>query len=245
MTIRAENDPRFSRRFLYMGILAIAFSLWCLYDGLIGYPRKRLKGFDEFKSDYQSLFADSKIPKTLPEFTAKAHRENADHSIKDAVLTWDKYAHDRSIPVEANIVFQFIMTGIAAFVGVLLIAIPLRRRNQWIELDDTSLRTSWGKSFNIDQIESMNKRKWRNKGLATITYRQGNRKRVFTIDDMKFMRGPTDAILFEIEQRVGVERITGGPPESNASDTPDTGYDLPPSADTGTEITPRADETRS
>ncbi len=219
MTIRADNDPRFSRRFFYMGILAIGFSLWCLYDGIIGYPAKRLKGFEDFKSDYHSLFADSKIPTNLPELTAQMRRESADKAVKDVVRAWDKYAHDRNFPVAANIIFQFIMTGITAVIGVVLISIPLRRRGQWIELDDAGLRTSQGQSFHFDQIESINKRKWRNKGLATITYRDGNRKQKFVLDDMKFMREPMDAILVEIEQKVGVDKITGGPPESGAEES--------------------------
>ena len=36
---------------------------------------------------------------------------------------------------------------------------------------------------------------------------------MFVIDDFKFMREPTDQILFELEQRIEIERITNGPPE--------------------------------
>ena len=33
------------------------------------------------------------------------------------------------------------------------------------------------------------------------------------IDDFKFKREPTDEILAELEKRIGVDKITGGPPE--------------------------------
>ena len=56
MPIRADNDPRYSRRFLIMGIVAIGFALYCLYDGMIGYPAERVRGFDEFKADYKTKF---------------------------------------------------------------------------------------------------------------------------------------------------------------------------------------------
>jgi hypothetical protein len=36
---------------------------------------------------------------------------------------------------------------------------------------------------------------------------------LFVIDDFKFKREATDQILFELEQRIDIERITGGPPE--------------------------------
>ena len=39
------------------------------------------------------------------------------------------------------------------------------------------------------------------------------RRVAVNIDDFKFKREPTDRILFELEQRIDVERITGGPPE--------------------------------
>jgi hypothetical protein len=52
MAIRAENDPKFSRRFLYMGIAAIGFSLWSLYDGTIAYPhnQERAVAFEKLYS---------------------------------------------------------------------------------------------------------------------------------------------------------------------------------------------------
>ena len=75
------------------------------------------------------------------------------------------------------------------------------------------MRSSWGQSFQFDQVESLDKRKWRNKGIANVVYRDGARKRRFVIDDYKFMREPTDAILYELEQRIGIEKITSGPPE--------------------------------
>src|SRR3989304_2576552 len=41
MAVRAENDPRYSRRFLFMGLAAIGFALWSLYDGAVGYHNQR------------------------------------------------------------------------------------------------------------------------------------------------------------------------------------------------------------
>ena len=58
MQIRAENDPRYSRKFLIMGICAIGFAMWCLKDGIFSYPAKRVQGFAEFKVDYKKLFPD-------------------------------------------------------------------------------------------------------------------------------------------------------------------------------------------
>lgn len=211
MSIRAENDPRFSRRFLIMGIVAIGFALWCLKDGLYTYPSGRTKGFEEFKTDFPALFA---VP-TARAMSVEEFESNADKEHWDA---WAHYSHDRGIKVRADIITQFIMAAITGVAGLFLLSIPIRSRGRWIELDDNELRSSWGESFRVDQVESLNKRKWRDKGIAKVTYRENGRKRKFVIDDYKFMRDPTDAILFELEQRIGIEKITGGPPEPIAED---------------------------
>jgi hypothetical protein len=98
-------------------------------------------------------------------------------------------------------------------VGLFLLSIPLRSRGRWIEADETGITSSWGQSFRYDEVEEVNKRKWRNKGIAKVTYVANNRRQVFVIDDFKFMREPTDQILFELERRIEIERITNGPPE--------------------------------
>ncbi len=55
MAIRADNDPRYSRRFLIMGIIAIGFAFWCLYDGMFTFPNQRRRALA-----YHELEADSK-----------------------------------------------------------------------------------------------------------------------------------------------------------------------------------------
>jgi hypothetical protein len=209
MSIRAEYDPRFYRRFYIMGIVAIGFAFYCLYDGFIGYPAQRNQGFEEFKSDYKELFEppnDRSVPVT--EFEAQASQER--------LKTWKEYIRTRGIKGAADVVMQFVMAAISGLIGLFLLSIPLRARGQWIEMDNNSLRSSWGQEVPIAQIEVIDKRKWRDKGIAKIAYRDGTRKRRFILDDMKFMRDPTDEILFEIEQRIGIEKITNGPPEAVA-----------------------------
>ncbi len=201
MPIRAENDPRFSRRFLFMGIIAIGFALYCLYDGVVGYPARRDRGFAEFKAENPKIQAAN-----AAEFEAQADKKDRE--------AWARFAHDSEVPTGPDIVTQFVMAVIAGVAGLVLLSIPMRARGRWIELDESGLRSSWGQSFEFGQVESLNKRKWRDKGIAKITYRDGARKRQFVLDDLKFQREPTDAVLLELEHRIGLEKITGGPPEA-------------------------------
>ena len=47
------------------------------------------------------------------------------------------------------------------------------------------------------------------------------------IDDFKFKREQTDQILFELEQRIEIERITGGPPEMLPGEDVEIAADAP------------------
>jgi len=211
MHIRAENDPRYSRKFLIMGICAIGFALYCLYDGLVDYPGKRDRGFGEYKaekmqSQHKSLLADaSRQSMNLAQFEVVADPEQRHE--------WDVYSHDRGIPSGPDVVVQFIMAAGSALIGAAFLSIPLRSRGRWIEASDDGITSSWGESFRFDEVEAVNKRQWRKKGIAKVTHVSGGRRRTFVIDDFKFQRYPTDAILYELEQRIDQDRITNGPPE--------------------------------
>lgn len=206
MQIRAENDPRYWRKFLIMGIGALGFALYCLYDGFIGYPARREKGFAEFKQDYKSHFKDEKqLQQGLAEFEAVAN--------VDQHGEWDHYAHDRDIPSKPDVIMQFIMATIMTVAGGFLVSNPLRARGKWIEFGPEGLTTSWGESFAPEQVELIDKRKWKSKGLAKVRYRAGVRPVTFVVDDYKFDRYRTDAILYLLEQQIDPEKIINGPPE--------------------------------
>jgi len=205
MPIRAANDPRFFRRFLYLGIAALGFALYCLYDGLLAYPYQRERAFADFKSN--KLFTDN------PQLSGLSVREFELAADKELRKVWDDYLHELGKPSYGDVVMQFVMAGLSVALGAWMISLPLRARGRWIEATETGLHSSWGQSLTYDQITGINKRQWRSKGIAKITYHDGRRKRRFVIDDYKFERHATDAILYEVEQRIDPALIHGGPPE--------------------------------
>jgi hypothetical protein len=224
MPIRAENDPRYSRRFLLMGLAAIGFALWFLYDGVIRYPNKRERAFSDFRLEFKQLFDGNpgQAELNVEAFEAQANEEQRHR--------WDEYLEHREMPSANDLIVQFVMAGIVAVVALLLLSIPWRARGRWIEASDTGIASSWGQSFHYDQVLELNKRQWRGKGIAKVTYHDGRRKRRFVIDDYKFERYPTDEILYELEQRIGPEKITGGPPEPPPEETPDSTAESRPEA---------------
>ncbi len=196
MTIRAERDPRFYLRFLLIGLAALGFACWALYDGMIGYPlaQERALVFEKLLEENRGDDWDAEAAKrgwsTTPPAASKPHEE-----------------------YEVDVKMQFWMAGGSALVGFFPLLSVWRSRGRWIELDNQGLTSSWGQTVAFDQAESLEKRQWRSKGIAKLRYSDGARKQTFVIDDFKFKREPTDKILAELEQRIGLDKITGGPPE--------------------------------
>jgi hypothetical protein len=108
---------------------------------------------------------------------------------------------------------QFVFAGIMGAIALALLFGVWRARGRWIEAGPSGLTSSWGQSVDFASIVSVDKRHWQKKGIAKVYYEDGGRKRRFVIDDFKFKRAPTDAILRDLEAKIGVEMITGGPPE--------------------------------
>lgn len=196
MPLRADNDPRFSRRFLFMGLAAIGFSLWSLYDGAIGYPREQERAV-KWEKDY--------LDRPNEEWIAFAEEQGWSTSIPKNPKTEEEY--------RTSIASQYAMFVVAGLVGLYLVSIPLRARGRWIESTEDGVTSSWGQSFKFDDVVNLEKRQWKNKGIAKVTYVENGRKRRLVIDDYKFDRYKTDAILYELEQRIDPAMITGGPPD--------------------------------
>ncbi len=188
-----------------MGIAAIAFALWFLYDGAVTYPNERQRGLA-----YNELMEENKgDPQAFRDRWHELAKKNNWSTNAEGLLD----PHTGEPKTEGEIKMQFIMAGIVTAIALWLLSIPLRARGRWIEASENGITSSWGQSFNYDQVLELNKRQWRGKGIAKVTYHDGSRKRRFVIDDYKFDRYPTDAILYELEQRIDPEKITGGPPE--------------------------------
>lgn len=196
MTIRAERDGRFYLRFLIIGLGALGFSLYCLYDGFIGYPHKQEKALL-----FEKLIEEGRGD----DWDAEATKRGWSTTPPEASKPQDKY--------EVDVKMQFWMAGLTALIAFFPLLAVYRSRGRWIELNDLGLTSSWGQSVSMDQVTALEKRQWRNKGIAKLRYNDNGRQRTFVIDDFKFKREPTDQILAEIENRIGHDKISGGPPE--------------------------------
>jgi hypothetical protein len=192
-TLRANVNNRFYLRFFLIGVVAIGFSLWSLYDGAVNYPNQRVRALA-----FQKLVEE------------------------DRQAEWREYARERGWPLErpgkpktqVDFTTQYIMAAIAATAGLGFLLVVLRSRGRWMEATPTGIRTSWSQQCDFDRVLTLNKKHWREKGIAKVTYQEGKRKRRLVLDSYKFERPAVNDILYELESRIGQEKIVGGPPEA-------------------------------
>ncbi len=192
MTLRANSDRRFYQKFLLIAVAAIGFALWSLYDGVVSYPNQRSRALE-----YQILDKEGRSAE------------------------WQEHARERGWPTdlpgepktEVDFAIQYTMATGAGTVGLVLLLVAWLSRGRWIEASESGLNSSWGQSVDFNRVVSINKKQWKEKGIAKIKYEDGNRRKSFVLDNYKYDRQTTSRILYELESKSGTDKIVGGPPE--------------------------------
>ena len=198
-TVRADVDSGFYTRFKLICVVAFGFSMWSLYDGAVTYPAQQVR--------------------------ALAYLELPEDGRSQA---WKELAAERGWPTQkpgepkttGNIVMQYFMAVVAGTASLVLLVVVLRARGRWVESNESGMTSSWGQSFEFDQVVSLDKRLWQDKGIAKVKYTQGKRKKRFVLDNYKFNRHALDIIIYDLESQIGDDKIVGGPPEPSPEEGP-------------------------
>ena len=67
--------------------------------------------------------------------------------------------------------------------------------------------TSWGQEVDFSTVTKLNKRRWKDKGIARVDYEENGRKRQFVFDDFKFDRAAIGELLQQLESQLPADRI--------------------------------------
>ncbi|HUS39668.1 MAG TPA: hypothetical protein VMX74_09470 [Pirellulales bacterium] len=206
MPVRTNIAKGFLFRLAAVAFVGIGFALWALYDGAIGYPYQQKRG-----EKYHELMGEDE--EMSEEELAKW----------DVVATENGWQLDDPGPPKTkfDIAGQFVMVGLAAPFGILFLYFFVRNYGRWIEATEQGLHTSWKQEFRYDQIETLNKRHWKKKGIAKITYSDNGRKRQFVLDDFKYDFDATKKILIAVEAQLDMDQFVDGlPQELPSGDVP-------------------------
>jgi len=200
MPVTAKISASYLWRLGLIALFCLGFALWFLYDGAITYPGQRERALK-----YQELKEEGRL--------AEWKEIAAQHG-------WP-LEHPGEPKHEAEIYSQLAFAALMALPGLLFAFLVFRTWGRWIELNETGLRTSWGRRLEFGQITKLDKKKWKSKGIARIRYQQNGRNRQLVLDDCKYEVDPTKAILREVESRLDADQIVGGLPEPPLPEEPD------------------------
>ncbi|CAN5499177.1 hypothetical protein BH23VER1_BH23VER1_24870 [soil metagenome] len=185
------------KRMGLMFLMVLAFGLWFLKDGLWSYPAdvaiyEEFQVYDERSSAYGQLEAEGRLGQ-WPDLAGESGWETGEPP------AWRDYAAGKGWPEEpdkrtqGDVTEQLVISGVMGTLAVVILVVFLVNRPKTLRADASSFTTPGGKRIPFDSVHRIDKRKWKNKGLAYAHYKgpQGSGKA--TIDDLKF--GGADAIL--------------------------------------------------
>lgn len=199
-SIRANYDEKFFRKFLYIALVLFAYSVWCLYDGLVAYPAKLVRA----KVYHEELAGANEDRDRL--WLERVEQEG-----------WPEYVPEVPEKVQNGIDWQYIQ-----LIGCFAVAIPMvlkyvLARGSFVEADDNELRPSWTKPVSLDAVTKVDKSRWAKKGIAKVYYQAEGKSQVFVMDDFKFDRAAMSQIMRRIEARLDDSAVIGGPRESEVN----------------------------
>ncbi len=195
MPAEARVTSIWKKQKLAVALILLAASLPFFYDGAVGYEKKNER-YREWKP-----FADEGRETQWPEYAKKKGWDPEE---------WPKYAREHGshghlpeIPFpRAKIIEQYVCAGLAVIFGTITLAYWFMHKGRTVKTDAEAVHTPSGRRVPFSAITGVGKKKWDAKGLATVRYEIDGAKGEFELDDYKFDRDPTHAILAEIEQHI-------------------------------------------
>jgi len=199
MQVRAKISKGYRARLGILSAVLVFMGAYFLYDWKIGYPKQR-----EIALTYEDIFATEDNPQQA---WVEIATENG----------WSTEAPGK--PKTQSDINTQLYCGIACA----LIAAPfvlgfLRAGGRWVQVDENGLSASGGRQAAWSQIDRVDNRKWKSKGIAWVYFkdRQGDEDRIL-LDDWKFEVEPTRQIYAQVEAHMGMnEEQTAQPDETSA-----------------------------
>jgi len=199
MAVRANISKGYIWRPGLIGVAALSFSGWFLYDGTVKYPLQQ-----EQHDTYIEVF-----------------QEHADPT--EAGRVWETLATEKGWPTvkptpreDKDIFTQKLLAGITAPIGLYFMATFLMTLGRWVEADEDGLRTNGGKATGYDGITSIDESRWKTKGIALVHFENDGMAGHILLDDWKFDRDRTRQIYDAVK-----ERMPGGGAEADADEQAD------------------------
>lgn len=191
MEVVARISKEWRRRMLFMLFMIFGIAAWFLYDGYILWP-------DEAQRHVEYL----EIKDTLIEAGDAVDEEST--SVR---LAWERHAREmdyrRNIPKERmdDDIREQRVIGWVMMIGALLYGVWIAwNHTRQVSAEGDIVIGASGERVDINTITAIDRKKWKDKGIAYGIYEEGGKRRRLCLDEHKF-RG-CEAIIIEADQRI-------------------------------------------
>lgn len=216
MNVHARISKEWRRRMFFMALMINGSALWFLYDGYIAWPAEEAR-HQQLRTVLQTPEADE---------NGDPIRLDIEKVSKDpeAVRAWEKYAKANDLPDKlpkhrssGDLSGQRGIGGVLLLGGLAFIGWIALQHRKSVRADGDLITGANGEQVDINTITEMDRRKWRNKGIAYAIYEVDGRRKRLCLDDHKFIG--CEAIILEAEKRIAARN--GDPaPETPSEDQP-------------------------
>lgn len=186
---------------MIIAVACFCYLLWACYDVVVTAPKQMKKA----KAYWVEATQDGKT-----EWVRRHSDASGEWTRIVKENNWSIGAPKTPSAAMGYLYFNYFL--IVTCLGCVVVAIMIfwRTNNTWVEADDGVLRTSWKQEFSFQDIQTINKRRWDNKGIAIVTYSSDQGERKFVLDDFKYSREKADEILYLMEQGLSDDQILQG-----------------------------------
>ena len=198
MEVVARISKEWRRRMLFMFFMIFGIAAWFLYDGYILWPDEAQRHVE-----YQE------IKDTLIEAGDAVDEEST--SVR---LAWERHAREmdyrRNIPKERmdDDIREQRVIGWVMIIGALLYGVWIAwNHTRQVSAEGDIVIGASGERVDINSITAIDRKKWKDKGIAYGIYEEGGKQRRLCLDEHKF-RG-CEAIMIEADQRIKARGTQG------------------------------------
>lgn len=202
MQVNAPHEEAFFRKFLYIALVCLAYSLWCLYDGLVEYPAKLGRS-----KVYHEEMANLTGPEREKAWLDRTTSEN-----------WPPQIEKTPAEIESDIFVQYLQIGVCLLIAIPMLLKYFLARGSFILATEDEIRPSWRKTaIPFASITKIDKSRWKRKGLAKLFYTVGDKSQTFILDDFKFSQAEIAKIMERAERDLPDSAIIGPRQETNTA----------------------------
>ena len=181
MPAEAHVTPIWKKQKLFIALFLLAIAGWFFWDGFVGYPHsnERWLAHEELVKGGR----ETEWPKVASEHNWTA-----------------EVPHKLYRPIDLRT--QRICGAIATLLGLVSLAYWFTHKDRVLRTDAEAVYSPAGTRVPFDAITGLGKKKWEDKGFATVLYKIEGRKGRFLLDDYKYDRDATHQIMAEIEEKL-------------------------------------------